>query len=36
MSVKDINITSPTFYLFGCIINIEEINRNNIKLDEKS
>ena len=34
--VKDINIKSQTFYFFNDIINIENFDLNNIKIDEKS
>ena len=34
--VKDINIKSRTFYFFNDIINIENFDLNNIKIDEKS
>ena len=35
MSVKDINIKNCTYYFFEDIININEFDPNNIKLDEK-
>ena len=35
MSVKDINIKNSTYYFFEDIININEFDPNNIKLDEK-
>ena len=34
--VKDINIKSRTYYFFNDIINIENFDPNNIKIDEKS
>ena len=34
--VKDINIKSRTFYFFNDIINIENFDLNNIKIDENS
>ena len=34
--VKDINIKNRTYYFFDDIINIENFNLNNIKIDEKS
>ena len=34
--IKDTNIKNHTYYLFDDIINIEEIDPNNIKIDEKS
>ena len=34
--IKDTNIKKHTYYLFDDIINIEEIDPNNIKIDEKS
>ena len=35
MNVKDINIKNCTYYFFEDIININEFDPNNIKLDEK-
>ena len=34
--VKDINIKNRTYYFFNDIINIENFDPNNIKIDEKS
>ena len=34
--VKDINIKNQTYYFFNDIINIENLDPNNIKTDEKS
>ena len=34
--VKDINIKNTTYYFFNDIINIENFDPNNIKIDEKS
>ena len=34
--IKDTNIKNRTYYLFDDIINIEEIDPNNIKINEKS
>ena len=34
--VKDINIKNRTYYFFNDIINIENFNPNDIKIDEKS
>ena len=34
--IKDTNIKNHIYYLFDDIINIEEIDPNNIKIDEKS
>ena len=34
--VKDIDITKRTYYFFNDIINIENFDPNNIKIDEKS
>ena len=34
--VKDINIKNRTYYLFNDIINIENFDPNNIKIDKKS
>ena len=34
--VKDINIKNRTYYFFNDIIDIENFNPNNIKIDEKS
>ena len=34
--VKDINIKSRTYYFFNDIINIENFDPNNVKIDEKS
>ena len=34
--IKDTNIKNHTYYLFDDIINIEEIDPNNIKINEKS
>ena len=34
--VKDIDIKNCTYYLFNDIINIENFNPNNIKIDKKS
>ena len=34
--IKDTNIKNHTYYLFDDIINTEEIDPNNIKIDEKS
>ena len=34
--VKDINIKNRTYYLFNDIIDIENFDPNNIKIDEKS
>ena len=34
--VKDIHIKSRTYYFFNDIIDIENFNRNNIKIDENS
>ena len=33
--VKDIDIKNRTFYFFNDIINIENFNVNDIKIDEK-
>ena len=33
--VKDINIKNRTYYFFNDIIDIENFDRNNIKIDEK-
>ena len=33
---KDINIKNRTYYFFNDIINIENFDSNNIKIDEKS
>ena len=33
---KDIYIKNRTYYFFNDIINIENFNPNNIKIDEKS
>ena len=34
--VKDINIKNRTYYFFNNIINIENFDLNNIKIDKKS
>ena len=34
--VKDIKIKNPTYYFFNDIINIENFDPNNIKIDEKT
>ena len=34
--VKDIDIKNHTYYFFNDIINIENVDPNNIKIDEKS
>ena len=34
--VKDINIKNRTYYFFNDIIDIENFDPNNIKIDEKS
>ena len=34
--VKDINIKNRTYYFFNDIIDIENFNLNNIKIDENS
>ena len=34
--VKDIDINNRTYYFFDDIINIENFDSNNIKIDEKS
>ena len=34
--VKDIDIKNRTYYFFNDIINIENFDLNNIKIDEKS
>ena len=34
--VKDINIKNQTYDFFNDIINIENVDPNNIKIDEKS
>ena len=34
--VKDINIKNGTYYFFNDIINIENFDLNNIKIDENS
>ena len=34
--VEDINIKNPTDYFFNDIIDIENFDPNNIKIDEKS
>ena len=34
--VKDINIKNRTYYFFNDIINIENFDLNNIKIDENS
>ena len=34
--VKDIHIKNRTYYFFNDIINIENFDPNNIKIDEKS
>ena len=34
--VKDINIKNRTYYFFNGIIDIETLDTNNIKIDEKS
>ena len=34
--VKDINIKNRTYYFFNHIINTENFDPNNIKIDEKS
>ena len=34
--VKDINIKNRTYYFFNDIINIENFDLNNIKIDKKS
>ena len=34
--VKGINIKNHTYYFFDDIVNIQEIDPNNIKIDEKS
>ena len=34
--VKDIDIKNRTYYFFNDIINIENSDLNNIKIDEKS
>ena len=36
MSVKDMNIKKRTYYFINNIINIENFDPNNIKIDEKS
>ena len=36
MSVKDLNIKTQTYYLFGNIINMKEFDPNNVKIYEKS
>ena len=33
--VKDVNIKNRTYYFFNDIINIENFDHNNIKIDEK-
>ena len=33
--IKDINIKNRTYYFFNDIINIENFDPNNIKMDEK-
>ena len=35
MSVKNINIKNRTYYFFNDIINIEDFDPNNIRIDEK-
>ena len=32
--IKDIDITNPTYYFFNDIMNIENFDPNNIKIDE--
>ena len=34
--VKDIDTKNRMYYFFNCIINIENFDPNNIKIDEKS
>ena len=34
--VKDINIENQAYYFFNDIINIENFDPNNIKIDERS
>ena len=34
--VKDINIKSRTYYFFNDIINMENFDPNNIKIEERS
>ena len=34
--VKDIDINNRTYYFFDDIVNIENFDSNNIKIDEKS
>ena len=34
--VKDINVKNRTYYFFNDIINIENFDPSNIKIDEKS
>ena len=34
--VRDINVNNQTYYFFNDIINIENFDLNNIKIDEKS
>ena len=34
--VKDLDIKSCTYYFFNNIVNIENFNTNNVKIDEKS
>ena len=36
MSVKNINIKNRTYYFFNDIINIEDFDPNNVRIDEKS
>ena len=33
---KDMSIKNPTYYFFNDIINIDNFDLNNIKIDEKS
>ena len=34
--VKDINIKNQTYFFFDDIINVNDVDPNNIKIDEKS
>ena len=36
MSVKDINIKNNTYYFFGDITNVKNVDLNDIKIDEQS
>ena len=36
MAIKQLNIESRTYYFYNDLINIQNFNSNNLKLDKKS